>query len=158
MEPSSMPTGKCTMSSRAGYRRTFQSPSSRFSFCAAKSNRAAWASQGLISCSRVSVCIAMSPVFQSTLCRLCEPTSMEHADNRRECYEWVVSLSPGVERVPREGEYPHESGQTHEYRLAEDTSTTKAVCDSGTPTEEMRKPAAASHLSPPPHVPCTCPI
>ena len=58
---------------------------------------------------------------------------MEHADNRRECYEWVVSLSPGVERVPREGEYPHESGQTHEYRLAADTSTTKGVSDFGTP-------------------------
>lgn len=78
---------------------------------------------------------------------------MEHADNCRECYEWVVSLSPGVERVPREEEYPHESGQTHEYRLAEDTSTTKAVCDSGTPTEEMRELAAASHSRPPPHVP-----
>ncbi len=63
---------------------------------------------------------------------------------------------PGVERVPREEEYPHESGQTHEYRLAEDTSTTRAVCDSGTPIEEMQERAAASHLprhSMSPHVP-----
>src|SRR5579872_522452 len=46
-----------TISSRLGYWRTFQRPSSRFSFCAAKLKRADCASQGLISCSRETVFI-----------------------------------------------------------------------------------------------------
>src|ERR1700731_4245632 len=135
MEPSSMLTGKCTISSRAGYRKTFQSPSSRFSFCAAKSNRAAWASQGLISCSRVSVCIAM---FSSVPVNVVPSLRTNQHGTRRQL-QGMLRMGgfplPGVERVPREKEYPHESGQTHEYRLAEDASTTRAVCDSGTPIE-----------------------
>src|SRR5262250_3584939 len=46
-----------TISSRFGYCRTFQRPSSRLSLCAAKLKRADCASQGLISCSRETVFI-----------------------------------------------------------------------------------------------------
>src|SRR5580698_3211966 len=46
------------MISREGELRTFQRPGSRFSLRAAKSNRALWASQGLISCSSVMVAIS----------------------------------------------------------------------------------------------------
>ena len=60
MWPSSMVTGKCTMISRDGVRSIFHKPSSRFSLRAAKSNRAAWASQGLISCSRDTDAIHLS--------------------------------------------------------------------------------------------------
>src|ERR1019366_2872529 len=42
------------MISREGVLSTFHRPSSRLSLRAANSNRAAWASQGLISCSRVT--------------------------------------------------------------------------------------------------------
>src|ERR1700744_73690 len=133
IDPSSILTGKCTMSSRAGYRRTVQSPSSRFSFCAAKSNRAAWASQGLISCSRVSVCIACLQCSSERCAALCEQTSMKHAENRRKCYEWVVLVPLMPRRFRRDIEHPHWPGQTHEYRLAADTSTTKGVSDFGTP-------------------------
>src|SRR5262249_23485982 len=55
--PLSIATGMWTMSSRLGYCRTFQRPSSRLSFCAAKLKRADCASQGLISCSRETVFI-----------------------------------------------------------------------------------------------------
>src|SRR5947209_20224699 len=40
-------------------------PSSRFSRCAASSNRDAWASQGFVSCSRVSVVVDMRVLFLS---------------------------------------------------------------------------------------------
>src|SRR5882757_2027128 len=58
------------MISRAGTLRTFQMPGSRLSFFAAKSKRAAWAAQGLISCSRVSVevCGAISVAMWGSFC------------------------------------------------------------------------------------------
>src|SRR5215467_13243997 len=61
--PLSMATGMWTISSRLGYCRTFQSPSSRLSFCAAKLKRADCASQGLISCARETVFIS-SPNYE----------------------------------------------------------------------------------------------
>src|SRR5947208_6021670 len=55
--PLSIETGMWTINSRLGYWRTFQRPSSKLSFCAAKLKRADCASQGLISCSRETVFI-----------------------------------------------------------------------------------------------------
>src|SRR5205807_10230114 len=55
--PLSIETGMWTINSRLGYWRTFQRPSSRLSFCAAKLKRADCASHGLISCSRETVFI-----------------------------------------------------------------------------------------------------
>ena len=65
IRPSSIFTGKCTITSREGMRSIFHSPSSRFSLRAAKSKRAAWASQGLISCSRDTDAINLS----NSVCR-----------------------------------------------------------------------------------------
>src|SRR6266702_572660 len=66
--PLSIETGMCTISSRLGYCRTFQRPSSRLSFCAAKLKRADCASQGLISCSRETVFIG-SPDISAPICQ-----------------------------------------------------------------------------------------
>src|SRR5258708_5658814 len=49
MEPLSIPMGMCTMISRLGERRIFHMPSSRLSFCAAKSKRATCAAEGFSS-------------------------------------------------------------------------------------------------------------
>src|ERR1700761_2870225 len=54
------------MISRAGVLSNFQRPSSRLSLRAAKSNRALWASQGLISWSRVTVCAASAILFSNS--------------------------------------------------------------------------------------------
>src|SRR5216683_301478 len=70
IRPSSMDTGMWTMISRWGYRRIFHRPSSRFSFCAAKSNRAACASQGFSSCSSDTVFI-------------CAPTNLRQTEKYR---------------------------------------------------------------------------
>src|SRR5215467_10834937 len=61
--PLSIATGIWTISSRLGYCKTFQRPSSRLSFCAAKLKRADCASQGLISCARETVFIS-SPNYE----------------------------------------------------------------------------------------------
>jgi hypothetical protein len=50
-----------TIISRLGLRSTFHRPSSRFSFCAARSKRAACACQGLVSCSRSNAVVIKSP-------------------------------------------------------------------------------------------------
>src|SRR5271165_1040725 len=59
--PSSICTGIWTIISRLGLRSTFHSPSSRFSFFAARSKRAACACQGLVSCSRSTSVVIKSP-------------------------------------------------------------------------------------------------
>src|SRR6266576_2586545 len=50
----------CRMISRLGYRNTLHNPSSRFNLCAARSNRAACDSQGLVSCSITTLFIRIS--------------------------------------------------------------------------------------------------
>src|SRR5208337_917387 len=65
--PLSRATGKCTITSRDGERRTFHSPSSRLSLRAAKSKRALCASQGLISWSKVKLVVPVAMVFSPSL-------------------------------------------------------------------------------------------
>ena len=59
--PLSMATGMWTMISRLGWRSTRHRPSSSFSFSAARSNRAACCSQGLLSCSSMCAVAIDSP-------------------------------------------------------------------------------------------------
>jgi hypothetical protein len=78
----------------------------------------------------------LSPVFQERCAALCELTSMKQAESRRKSYEWVVfglsGFRLGVQHAAPVDEKPASAGQTHEYRLPADASTTERGNDGGT--------------------------
>ena len=87
--PLSIATGKCTMISRDGVLSILHRFSSRFSLRAANSNRALWASQGLISWSKVIVGVAIAIPFSiSIACRLTEEHGepLTHKSQKRQVF------------------------------------------------------------------------